>query len=44
MTGAANCDLVSKGRRDSCEAKLIVVIEIAEIQEFRNFLPSRSDL
>ena len=30
MTGSVNCDIVSKGRGDSCGAKLIVVFEIQE--------------
>jgi hypothetical protein len=44
MTGTANCDIVFKGRRDSRGAKSIVVIGIAEIQEFRDFCPLSSDL
>jgi hypothetical protein len=35
MTGAANYDIVSKGRRDSCGARLIVVSEILEWSQSR---------
>jgi hypothetical protein len=28
MTGSVNCGMLSKGRKDSCRAKVIVVIKI----------------
>ena len=35
MTGSASCDIVSKGRRDSCGVKYIVVCEI-RISKLKN--------
>ncbi len=41
MTGSANCDIVSKGRRDSCGAKLIGVLKDLAEKHLENGTLSR---